>query len=245
MQISEYKNIFKNEATHFYYVGYHQIILFLLKRYINKSSKKLNILDAGCGTGLLTKKLTQFGSVWGVDMSEEAVKFAKKRRLNVKKGSVTKIPFKDKTFDVVVSIDVLCHQSIQNDHLALMEFNRVLKPDGLLVLKLPAYNWLHGSHDLLVQTKKRYADKDFSKEVKKAKFKILYLTYLGSFLLPIVIFKHLKEILTNSVSPHSSVENIWNPLNKLLIFLFKVERFLLQIYRIPFGISFLLFARKK
>lgn len=245
MQISEYKNIFENEASHFYYVGYHRAILSLLKKYTKKSSRgKLKILDAGCGAGLLTKKLEEFGEVWGIDMSAEAVKFTKKRGLNVKKASVLKLPFKDKTFDVVVSIDVLCHQSIPNDQKALQELHRVTKPKGLLVLKLPSYNWLYGSHDLLVQTKKRYSQSEVTKNLQSSGFATSHLTYIGSFLLPIIIAKHIKELLTKSVAPNSSVKKIWPPLNALLIYLFHIENFFQNLTGVPFGISVLVFANR-
>jgi len=245
MQISEYKNIFNNEASHFYYVGYHKIILALLKKYLTTRKKpKLKILDAGCGAGLLTKKLESFGDVWGVDMSSEAVKFTRKRGLNVKKASILKLPFEDKTFDAIISIDVLCHKSIPSDQQALNEFSRVLKPKGLLILKLPSHNWLYGSHDLLVQTKKRYSKKEVLTDLKNTGFTPVKTTYIGSFLLPIVTIKHVKESLTKSISPNTSVKKVWDPLNSILIYLFKVEAFLQSLVSIPFGISILVFAKK-
>ena len=155
MDISEYKNIFENEESHFFYVGNHNMVLSLVKRYL-KPGKEIRILDAGCGTGLLAKKLEKFGVVTGIDISPEAILYAKKRGIRAIKASVTKLPFKDETFDLVVSIDVLYHQNVENDLNALGEFKRVLKPNGILIVKVPAYNWLRGSHDIVVHTKHRY-----------------------------------------------------------------------------------------
>lgn len=78
MNISEYRNIFENEETHFFYRANHEIFISLLDQYLPKH-KKLKILDAGCGTGLFAKKLEKYGVVTGADISSEAIKFSKKR----------------------------------------------------------------------------------------------------------------------------------------------------------------------
>src|SRR3989344_4672699 len=130
MEKTEYKNIFDNEGTHFYYVGTHKAVITLLNSYL-KSKRNNLILDAGCGTGLLIKKLSTFGEVWGIDTSSEALKLAKKNNITkIKKASVEKIPFKDNYFDAIVSIDVLYHREVKSDIAALIEFKRVLKPGG-------------------------------------------------------------------------------------------------------------------
>src|SRR3989344_9097473 len=128
MQTSEYENIYKNEGHHFFYVGNHFVILNLVRRHAKDSTH--NILDAGCGTGLLAKKLQSFGKVTGVDISPEAIKYAKKRGVDARLASIAKLPFKKATFDLVVSVDVLYHQKVKNDRTALLEFKRVLKPGG-------------------------------------------------------------------------------------------------------------------
>src|SRR5918912_636461 len=39
----------------------------------------------------------------------------------------------------------------------LAELRRVLKPPGVLLLRVPAHDWLRGAHDRLVHTRHRYA----------------------------------------------------------------------------------------
>mgnify|MGYP001566594883 CR=1 FL=1 len=139
MEIAEYRNIFEHEETHFYYVGTHNAVIELLKKYLFKKTGNI-ILDAGCGTGSLMKKLKSFGKIYGVDVSHEALKFAKSNGLKqVRKGSVTNIPFKENQFNAVVSIDVLYHKAVKSDLKALKEFIRVLKPGGVLIIKNPAH----------------------------------------------------------------------------------------------------------
>src|SRR3989344_8949493 len=132
MQTSEYKNIYLNEQTHFFYKTTHSIILTLIKKHL-QSRGKLKILDAGCGTGLLTQKLGFLGQVWGVDISVSALSFAKKRGLSrLNRASIDSLPFSGKKFDLITCVDVLYHTKV-NDKKAIKEFCRVLKPGGTLV----------------------------------------------------------------------------------------------------------------
>lgn len=245
MQTKEYRNIFKNEDTHFYYVGYHNIIISQLKQYLPKKRTELKILDAGCGTGGLTKKLSTLGETIGIDISDDAIRFAKKRGLKVKRGSISKITFPNNSFDIVVSADVLYHQWINDDKKVVQELLRVLKPGGILLIKLPAFDFLKSGHDLIVYTKKRYTKKEVLKLFNKLGVSVLKISYLGSFLLPLAICRMVYESLTRITRPHSSVGGVWQPINKLLITAFYIENFLIRYLYIPFGISILVIAIKK
>ena len=243
MQTSEYKNIYDNESTHFYYVGYHSILLSLLEKYLPKK-KGLKILDAGCGTGLFAKKLARFGDIFGVDVNSEAVKFARSRKINTVKASIAKLPFKDNMFDLITSLDVLCHSSIKDDIVALKEFKRVLKPEGLMLIKLPAFNWLTNKHDKHVHTKKRYITKDTDKELVTVGLTPIYSTYIGTFLIPAILGRKILDSFIPGQSS-SSVRKLWQPLNNLLIILFKTEELLVKILPLPFGISLITLAKKR
>ena len=93
MEKIEYSNIFKHESKHFFYVSTHSLVLDLARKW-TKGKQSLEILDAGCGTGLLLKKLKKLGKAKGVDYNPEAIKLARKRNVEVKKASINKLPFK-------------------------------------------------------------------------------------------------------------------------------------------------------
>jgi SAM-dependent methyltransferase len=242
MNISEYKNIYDNEEKHFYYVGYHKILLSLIDKHLGKK-KKLKILDAGCGTGLFAKKLKRFGNVYGIDASLDAVTFARKRGLNIKKASISRLPFKSNYFDLVVSNDVICHKSIKNDQEVVKELTRVLKPGGVLLLKLPAFSWLMGAHDKQVHTKKRYTNHDVETFLKRSNNKLIKSTYLGSFLVLPVLIKNKLDNIINKPS-YSSVQTVWQPVNNFLIFLFTLENFFVSFLNIPIGITIMTISIK-
>src|SRR3989344_2227073 len=194
MEVSEYKNIFNNENKHFFYKANHNLILNLVDKYVYGSG--LAILDAGCGTGLLSKRLSRFGKVVGLDASDEALAFAKARGVTLKKGSVENLPFKDGSFNLVVSVDVIYHNSIKSDLSAIKEFFRVLKPEGILIMRVPANKWLSLAHDRHVHTRERYQLGELNKKVLKAGFEIRRSSYINMVLLPIAIVKHFVEKLS-------------------------------------------------
>ena len=243
MQISEYRNIFENEESHFFYVSNHKIILELLSRFLPKK-RKLKILDAGCGTGLLAKKMSVFGDITGLDFSGEAIKFAKKRGVKVKKGSVTTLPFKGSTFDAVVSIDVLYHSSIKDDKKALAEFRRVLKPGGILILRLPANKWLHLKHDTHVHTRERYTKKEITERLVSCKFNMVSSSYVNAALLPLALLKQVIEFYEKTSRPSSGVEKVNPIINNTLKFILSLELPLITRGLLPFGLGIVAIAKK-
>lgn len=89
------------------------------------------ILDIGCGKGYLLfdfLKVLPNAEVYGVDISEYAIKNSKEEiRSRLKKASATKLPWKDNTFDLVVSINTLHNLHCYELDQALREMNRVGK----------------------------------------------------------------------------------------------------------------------
>ncbi len=245
---SEYKNIYQHEDTHFVYVSMHNTIIKLLKQFYTKQisnpKKKIKILDAGCGTGGLLQKLKNYGEVHGIDISAEGIKLAKKRGLrNLKVATVTKLPYKKNTFDIVVCIDVLYHQEVSDDILALREFERVLKPSGLLILKVPAYNWLRGKHDAIAHTKHRFTKSEITTKLKKSKLKIVKVTYANTFIFPLVLAKRLIDNFSHKKA-QSDVAQV-NPLiNTFFIFLSSVEDVFIKWFNLPFGLTIFSVASK-
>ncbi len=98
------------------------------------------VLDAACGEGYGSFLLAHAADrVTGVDISADAVGHARDRyprqNLEFVQGSVTELPLKDGSVDVVVSFETIEHLPAQREMLA--EFRRVLAPDGVLVVSSP------------------------------------------------------------------------------------------------------------
>lgn len=222
----------------------HNTIISLLKRYLPQNNRKKKILDAGCGTGGFLNKIKNNYEIYGFDINHEAVKFAKKRGLkNIKIGSLSKIPYKKNTFDAVVCIDVLYHQDVLNDVAAIKELARVLKKDGLLIIKVPAYDWLRGKHDKIVKTKHRYTKEELTEKILSSKLRLIKSTYLNSLLFPLILIKRFLNNLS-AEEPKSDVEKINPYLNGILVCISKIEDKITEYIDLPFGLTIFAVAVK-
>lgn len=103
----------------------------LIKQYNNGSS----VLDAGCGTGLITRQL--YGSVIGLDINTWNLQQAKKHAAgaNFILGDIENLPVKINKLDLVVCTETLEH--LEQPEKAIAEFLRVLKPGGRLIGSVP------------------------------------------------------------------------------------------------------------
>ncbi len=123
----------------------------------NKFFKNKIVLDAGCGSGKFSATIAKLGAkkVYGLDLGEKGLNFAKKQALKKKycskikyiKGSLLNIPFKNNYFDVIFSNGVVHHTANYNK--CISEFSRVLKTKGNLYLYV---NGLFGLFELLQDT---------------------------------------------------------------------------------------------
>lgn len=213
MEKIEYKNIYVNEGNHFFYVSTHRLVTDLIKKWGRK--EKFKILDAGCGTGGLAVKLASLGEVSAIDASPEAIKFAKIRGVGAKLASIGRIPFPDKSFDVVTCIDVIYHKQVKDDVGALSEIRRVLKPGGLLILRVPANKFLMSAHDRHVHTARRYDRPELIAKIVKSGLDLRFITFVHS---PI-FFGSLVKIFIEKIidgNDHSAIGGTGLFLNKFL-----------------------------
>jgi SAM-dependent methyltransferase len=141
------------------------------------------VLDAGCGSGRNMLELSDFGDVYGVDISPHSVEQAHERGLeNVQVGSLTGLPFADGEFDLITSLDVIEH--IEDDVAVLRELLRVARPGGALLLTVPAYPALWSSHDVVNHHQRRYTRRTLLAAVNAAGWRPERTTHFNAFLLP-------------------------------------------------------------
>ena len=105
-----------------------------------------NVLDIGCGGGANLKRLLELcpkGKIYGIDLSEESVAFAKKhnaphvgKRCFIRQGNVCSLPYKDGTFDAVTAFETVYFWSPIKT--ALAEVARVLRKGGCFLISLEA-----------------------------------------------------------------------------------------------------------
>ena len=112
-----------------YYLTY-QAKMKLVQDYVHDVPKSWTMLDAGCGEGVLTEQLRKDGyNITGLDLNYASD--------IVIQGDITKMPFPDNHFDMVLCLDTIEHLHYSDQEKAIEELNRVLKQDGILVISIP------------------------------------------------------------------------------------------------------------
>ena len=92
------------------------------------------ILDAGCGSSIIIQSLN---NAVGMDMNADKTRFLRRYGIPLVRGSAFALPFRDESFDCVISSEVIEH--IPYDDVLFTEMHRVLRPGGILVIGTPDY----------------------------------------------------------------------------------------------------------
>ena len=98
--------------------------------------QKINILDIGCGGGLLSEPMARLGAnVTGIDASDKNIKIAKlhakKNKLNINYfcSSPEKLKTKKK-FDVILNMEIIEH--VEDINFFIKSCSKLLKKNGLM-----------------------------------------------------------------------------------------------------------------
>jgi SAM-dependent methyltransferase len=241
MDAAEYAVMFEVEDRLWWYAGMRRITQTLLDAHC--TARPLRVLDAGCGTGANLALLARYGQVTGIDIEPLALDYCRRRGLSrLVRASVAELPFASGGFDLVTSFEVIYHAAVSDDVAALREFARVLRPGGWLLLRLPAYDWLRGRHDLAVHTQRRYTTGELGRKARAAGLTVVRLSYANTLLFPIALAKRLAE----RCSPTGAGSDVGPPPsgNGLLTGILSLEAVWLRRWSLPFGLSVICLARK-
>ena len=103
------------------------------------------LLDIGCGTGDFLKAAKHSGyDVYGIEPNDKARQIANKKTNNVVFDTTQINKFKGDTFDVITLWHVLEH--LPNLHEQIVNFKKLLKPEGTLILAVPNFKSYDASH---------------------------------------------------------------------------------------------------
>jgi SAM-dependent methyltransferase len=242
-----YEDIYNAELTHWWFCGRLHIVTSLLRRFAPKS-RPLRVADVGCGMGASLEALGEFGWVAGLDYSATALGFSRQRGfLRLLAAALPSLPFPDAEFDIVCALDVIEH--IDDDAAAVRELWRVCKPGGLLVVTVPAYEWLWSEHDDINEHKRRYTRPLLRKRLTLPGSELVRLSYMNTlFAPPAMLFRLLRNLGGKKKSAASDMKSdvfpLPRPLNAIFKFLFSSENIWLRYAPLPFGISLICILRK-
>lgn len=244
MEFREYQSLADRETTYFWHVGRREILKEALLRHL-KNPTSLSVLDIGCGTGGNIILLKEFGRVTGLDFSEEALRWAQGRGFDqLIKADATAIPFPDNTFDLVSALDTLEH--IVDDSKVMEECFRVLKPGGIFLVTVPAYQWLFSQHDEAIHHVRRYSMSDLAGKAKSAGFEVLERSHFVVLALPINLLRKIRDKFFRKIDVQPQIYDIVFPpfINFMLLSWLRLEKRIMRWLPLPAGTSIILVCKK-
>jgi SAM-dependent methyltransferase len=215
-----YDFIFQREHQHWWFRARRELIADTIVRFV---PPRAPFLDVGCGTGSLLERLGAAVEPWGLDPSPESVARGRARGLrNVHEGFVDVIgSLPQAHFAGVGFFDVLEH--LDDDLGALRLARGALRPGGVVVATVPAFQWLWSRHDEVHQHRRRYRQEELGQRMREAGFSLEMLTYYNARLFPIAAAARvLGKALDLKASADTAVPPA--PINRLLERVFLSER---------------------
>lgn len=246
MNPREYEIMADLEYSHWWYRGLRDLIGLSIKKHLPKLPEHPAVLDVGCGTGenlRFVSELLAPAYVGGFDASETAIQYARSKasHCDVYLSNLCTPEFHHAGYDVVISCDLINIPGLQRCRPGLRQIAQRIRPNGMLILNVPAYAWLRSDHDLAVHTSQRFVVPEIRNLLADLQLKPSVLTYRLCPLLPLFIASRLPSIIRKSSQPGEARSALRAPaawVNQSLESITKLEnRAICRGLRFPFGSS--------
>ena len=237
------------ERNHWWFKARNKILINLIRKYTNQD--KPAIVNIGAATGYSSKLMESIGKVISVEYDPESYHFIKDElQLNAVQGSILGLPFQDERFDVVCAFDVVEH--VENDKKAIDEMIRVCKPGGIILVTVPAFQFLWSGHDIINHHFKRYRRSEIKKLFSNTETDRMYVSYFNCILFfPIAMVRLAGKIFSKKAKKDTPLKSDFEKMNstlvnKVLYSFFYIENVLInrKIHLFP-GISIVSMYKKK
>lgn len=219
---SHYAHIHDVEAHHFWFVARNEMIRDMVRRFIPRGART-RFLDVGCGTGIVLEVLDRLGmKTTGLDVNARALLYAaQKTKSPLVRSSIFRYRPRQR-FSAVGAFDVMEH--IPNDVEFLSHCRALMVNGGFLFLTVPASPRLWSSIDAASGHQRRYTPEDMRDKLLRNGFRIAYMGYWNSLLLPVYMLWRRVEGADNPDIIQRYLKKPHYIMNRLLLMVLRLER---------------------
>lgn len=173
-----FSQLFAVEDRHFWFRSRNQLISRIVRRLAETLPSQMRAIEVGCGTGNVLRHLEHALSanafVVGMDLYFTGLRYAKQRvQCQLIEGDMHRPPF-SKQFHLVGMFDVLEH--LPNDHLVLSDLHKMIAPDGVLLLTVPAHMSLWSYFDESAHHVRRYSTRELRDKLHAAGYVVEFVS---------------------------------------------------------------------
>lgn len=239
------------EDHHFWFRGRGRIIARLARQLTGEMPHPRRILELGCGNGGMLRVLRRScpeATVVGMDLFFEGLRHARSRDAGLLvQGDVNHPPL-GVQFDLIGMFDVIEHIP---DHIGVLRSaGKILKPDGSMLITVPAHPSLWSYFDEASRHCRRYTPRSLREALESSGLEVRYLTQFMSPLYPIMwLTRRLGSRKRREFTAEELAQKelkIVPGINGLLDGLLALEsRWILRRKQIPIGTSLLAIARRR
>lgn len=241
MDSAEFEKHERLERDHWWFEGRRRCIAAVLSRELPAVANR-ELLDVGCGTGGMFPMLQRFGKVSGAEYSADARARAHRNFPDVE-VSPCELPntLPPGPFDVVTAFDVIEH--VDDPVASLQAMVARLRPDGRLVVTVPALQLLWSQHDVTLQHRRRYSRELLVEQLQAVGLRVTFDSFFNTGLFPVVAAARLLERVRGP-GRGSDLTPVPPLVNAALRELFGAEAQLLARGRLPIGVSLIAVGRR-
>ena len=223
------------EDHHWWFAARREIMHDLLRRYVPSGEGRL-VVEIGCGTGGNLKYFSRDYRVMGVDLSAAAVAYARQRvDCPVLLGDFAEqLTPHWPDISAILLPDVLEHVAADEDFLRRVIDS--LRPGGVLLVTVPAYQFLWSHHDEVLGHVRRYNPSQLKRLWHGQPVAQLFFSHFNSFLFPLIAAYRLLGF-GKGEGGESHLKETPAVVNRLLVAIFRSEKFWLRLLPLPWGNS--------
>jgi 2-polyprenyl-3-methyl-5-hydroxy-6-metoxy-1,4-benzoquinol methylase len=184
---------------------------------LNYSKSKIKVADIGCGHGILQ---AQLGSslgwiVDGYDLNHTALSSSMATNHPIHLYNIhDRVDHLKGSYDVICLFDVIEHIENEQEFLDSVKFH--LKPDGILVLNVPAVPWLYSKYDRVQGHFRRYTLNSLKQTLQLSGFSQVLQSYWGITYVPLLLARKIMLILQTNMSSSKINEQGFRPPSQLV-----------------------------